>query len=460
MVRVRKTAAVAVLGLALGLTAGPVAWPSAWPAVWAPGDAHAAGPTGSASGSAGPSGGPLPEYRPAEGARKVVGKPSTADAPELAVGAAYEDVLAPGERFYRLRLDGASSVYLSAVLRPPAGAKVGYSDGLEVQIMTSAGRACPYNPGRISFGYDPVPVAAVGHRRLEEDSECQAEGTYYAKVTRTAGKDSTRGEWPVELLVQREPAPTTGAAPTTAPSVWPSASPSLPGTDAVPRSGGTGFNDARALGPGVWRDELRPGQTRFYRVPLDWGQQLGLSAEIAKARMTRQFGSASNGLTVSLYTPFRALVESDDASYDGSQAAVTLPKTAPVAYENRYSDATAVRPVRIAGWYYLAVTLGGKVGEFTHEATPVPLTLRMDVTGTVGKGPAYAENLAEAGFGVGAADRAAAKDGLTVPEAAEAEDTRGVMRTVAGAGFGAGTLLLLALAGWFLLARRGPGSGR
>ncbi|WP_267088949.1 hypothetical protein [Streptomyces sp. NBC_00249] len=399
---------------------------------------------------------PLPEYRVAEGAKAVTGRPSTADAPLLDVGTVYEDTLAPGERFYRLSLDSASSVYLSAVLRPPAGTKVGYSDGLEVEIMTAAGRTCPYNAGRSTFGYDPVPLAAVGHRRLQEDSDCQAAGTYYAKVTREAPKGSPQAAWPVELLLQREPAPAGTTAPTTAaPSVRPSASPTLPTADPVARTGGTGFNDARAVDAGVWRDELRPGQTRFYRVPLDWGQKIGVGAEIAKARITKQYASASNGLTVSLYTPYRGLVDSADASYDGSQAAVTLPTTVPVAYENRWSDVNEVRPVRVAGWYYVAVTMGGKVAEFTEDATPVPLTLRLDVRGDAGKGPAYREPLGAGGFGVAPADRAAAKDGLTVPEAVAAEDTRSTMRLVAGAGFGTGTVLLLGLGAWFLLARRG-----
>ncbi|WP_405979764.1 hypothetical protein [Streptomyces sp. NBC_00158] len=450
MDRVRRTRRTPLAGAAaLGL----LAW-----LAWLPGTAYAApaaGPTGGPSAGNSAPGGALPAYRPADGAKPVRGAPSTADAPLLETGTPYEDALAPGERFYRLGLDDASSVYVSAVLRPPAGARVGYGDDLKVEVMTSGGRSCPDNPGRASFGYDPVPLGAVGLRRLAEDAECQGAGTYYAKVTRTAGKDSDRAGWPVELLVMREPAPAAGTAPTAAPSVWPSASPTLPGTDPVARTGGTGFNDARALGPGVWRDDLRPGQTRFYRVPVDWGQQLAVGAEAAKARMTKDYGSASNGLTVSVYSPYRGLVDTGSTSYDGKQAAVTLPKTAPVAYENRFSRADEVGPVRLAGWYYVAVTLAGKVGEFTEDATPVPLTLRLDLSGAPAKGPAYREGLAAAGFGVGAAERSAAKEGLTAPEAAAARDDASAMRVVAGAGFGTGTLLLLVLGVWTLLARRG-----
>lgn len=397
---------------------------------------------------------PLPTYRAAGGAKPVEGRPSTADAPELEPGGLYADTLPPGERFYRLVLEkDRADVYVSAVARPGPGAQVSSGDGIEVEIMTTAGRTCPGSTGRAAPRYDPVPLSAAGVRWGAEDADCSPAGVYYAKVTRSAAKGSDRSAWPLELRVQREPGRGPGG-PTVAPGAWASGTPSLPGTEAVARSGGTGFNDARALSSGVWRDELRPGQTRYYRVPLDWGQQLGIGAELAKARMTKSYGSAPGGLAVSLYTPYRGLVASEDVSYDGRQAAATLERTAPVAYENRFSTDREVQPVAIAGWYYVAVTMGGKVAGFTEDASPVPLTLRLDVTGTPGKAPAYLEPLAD-GFGVGSADRAAAERGLTEPEAAEAAGTRAVMRVVAGAGFGAGTLLLLVLGGWLLLARRG-----
>ncbi|MEU9299032.1 hypothetical protein [Streptomyces sp. NPDC048269] len=401
---------------------------------------------------------PAPSYRAADGAKAVEGKPSTADAPLLEAGSIYKDTLAPGERVYRLVLEkDESNVYVSAVVRPAPGAKVSSSDGIEVEIMTTAGRSCPAGTGRASFGYDSAPIGAAGVRWGAEDEDCAPAGVYYAKVTRTSAKASDQSPWPLELRVQREPGRGAGV-PTTAPSTWPSGAPSLPGSEAVARTGGTGFNDARALGAGVWRDEMRPGQTRYYRVPLDWGQQLGLSAELAAAKMTKPYGSASGGLTVSLYTPYRSLVSDKDTSYDGKQAGITLEKTPPVAYENRFSSDRAVQPVSIAGWYYVAVTMGGKVAEFTEDATPVPLTLRTELSGTPANAPAYKEGLAAGGFGVGAEDRAAARDGLTAPEAADAAEKGSVMRVVAGAGFGTGTLLLLVLGGWILLARRGGGA--
>ncbi|MCJ0868797.1 hypothetical protein [Streptomyces sp. AP-93] len=430
--RVRTTAAAALAALAaLGLVAA------------LPGAAAAAGTPQ-----------PVPAYRGADGAQAVAGKPSTAGAPELKAGAVYKDSMAPGERYYRLNLDDSSTVYVSAVLQPPGSAKVSYSDGLTVDVLTIENRSCMSGPGRADFGYDPVPLSAVGARVMQEDAGCQTGGTYYVKVTRETAKDGDRAAWPLELRVQREPKLGGSNAPVAAPSVWPSASPTLPGSDAAPRSGGTGFNDARALGSGVWSDALRPGQTLFYRVPLDWGQQLGLAAELSAGTLTKDSGYASPGLSVALYSPYRSLIDGEDASYDGKQAGLTLPRTPPVAYENRFASDRKVGSVRVAGWYYVAVTMAGKVGDFTQEAVPVPLTLRTQIIGDPGKAPAYAEDLAAAGFGVGAEDRTAAKDGTTAVEADAAAANRSVMRVVASAGFGMGTLLLLVLGGWILLARR------
>ncbi|MFC6514675.1 hypothetical protein ACFQFR_18725 [Streptomyces goshikiensis] len=186
-------------------------------------------------------------YRPAEGAKKVEGKPTTADAPLVDVGGVYSDTLGPGERLYRLGLDDNSSVYVSAVVQPPRGAKVGYGDGIEVEIITTEGRRCQNNTGRAGFGYDPVPVSAVAVRRLEEDAECQGRGTYFARVTRTAAKDSDQRAWPVELKIQREPGLGAGSAPTTAPSVWPSASPRSPAPIRWPAPAAPGSTT-----PGPW----------------------------------------------------------------------------------------------------------------------------------------------------------------------------------------------------------------
>ncbi|MEV8532249.1 hypothetical protein [Streptomyces sp. NPDC051211] len=413
---------------------------------------------GAAYAAAGPDQGSA--YRTGPDSRRIEGGANGAVGPALDVGRFYEDTLAPAqERFYQVVLDDRSSVYVSAVARPAPQSKVAYGDGIEVALTDTAGQSCT-STDDVNFGSEQArPIADADVRRLEEDGKCQQAGPYYVKLTRTSAKESDQAPWPVELHVMREPKLSGSNAPQTAPSAWPSAPVTPPSDQRVVRTGGTGFNDARALDTGVWGDSVKPGQTLFYRVPVDWGQQLSVSTELAGGKLTRSSGYAGYGLVTEVYSPARLLAASESESFDGKQAKADLGPLAPVAYENRYADAAAARPVRTAGWYYLAVTVDKEVGEFTAEDVPLQLTMRVKVGGTAKASPAYAESLTAAGFGVDEEDRAAAREGLTAPEAADAADTRSAMTVVAAAGFGTGTLLLLGLGGWILLARRSATSG-
>ncbi|MGP3952221.1 hypothetical protein [Streptomyces sp. 7N604] len=239
-----------------------------------------------------------------------------------------------------------------------------------------------------------------------------------------------------------------GTAPTTPPTSWNSASPTPPTGQGQSRKGGTGFNDAPALDAGVWKDQLRPGETRFYRVPLDWGQQLSGSLELANATVTEDSGFAATGLSYELYNTARGRVDSDTSSYDGEQTAMVAGPTAPVTYTNRYNSSTDVSPMQVAGWYYLAVSLHPDVREFTKG--DISLTLRLNIDGEPKPGPQYDGDAAAAGFGITDEDREAAEKGET---AADSEQS-GTMKLVAAAGIGAGTVLLVGLGVWMLVARR------
>ncbi|MFG2404758.1 hypothetical protein ACGFR8_10580 [Streptomyces brevispora] len=45
--------------------------------------------------------------------------------------------------------------------------------------------------------------------------------------------------------------------------------------------GGTGFDDAREIGQGVWRDRILPSRTLWYKVPAGWGRQVRYDVEFA-----------------------------------------------------------------------------------------------------------------------------------------------------------------------------------
>ncbi|MFE9257359.1 hypothetical protein [Streptomyces sp. NPDC006879] len=396
---------------------------------------------------------PLPTYAFAENAQPIEGGATSADGPQLKRGTTYRDSLGPGqELFYWVDLDDASSAYVFATAVPDPASTVSHGDGIDAVLMDRAGKEC-HRAQTTKFGFRQAhPVADVAVRRFQEDGECQRAGTYYVKIRRveTTGEEAhDRAPWPIELRYLREPAPSGAVVGSPPPSAaWPSASPAPPSDRPQPRTGGTGFNDARAVDTGVWTDRLLPGQTRFYRIPLDWGRQVSIDAELAKSTMTKDYGYAPYGLAVELYNPARIPVVRKHTRYDGEQALAAFGPTAPADYQNRFAFEDPVRAMCLSGWYYLAVTLDREVGDFTSGS--VPLTLRTRLSGERTSGPGYREDATSAGFGLSARDRSAAREGLTPEQAADSSS----MKVLATSSFSVGTLLLLGLGAWTWAARR------
>jgi hypothetical protein len=221
----------------------------------------------------------------------------------------------------------------------------------------------------------------------------------------------------------------------------PSATPSSPTGEARPVKGGTGFNDAAEVEPGVWKDRLVPGQVTYYRVLVDWGQQLLAVSEFANAeKITDDSGYVSDGAAVGVYNTARGPVTSDSSSYDGEQVAPSV-VTYLADYTNRLGSTDEISAMRFAGWYYVAVALHPGVDEFVDGG--VDVTLRLKLEGEPQKGPEYATDATEAGFGM--SDEAF--DG--------GAGTSGHGKKLLGYGaFAVGGLLVTGLLGWVVIARR------
>ncbi|MFJ2743039.1 hypothetical protein ACIO3O_25630 [Streptomyces sp. NPDC087440] len=397
--------------------------------------------------------GPDP-YVFAEGIQQVRATSSTADAPVLAAGKAYRDSIGPNEkRYYRLDLDARTNAHVSAVGVPKAGARVQYADGLKVSMLDGSSIPCDQGEG-MNFGTAayPRPLSATAARLIVPDSRrCQTAGAYYVLVQRTAKATSSREAWDLEIRHQSEPG-LKQAGPTKAPQGWPSTPPGPPKGSARKRHGGTGFNDATALTAGEWRDEITPGQTLFYRVPVDWGQQIYADVGLHNAGGGRK-GMVSNALSVALHNPARGFVTGHNAMlYDGDLKTVSLDPLPPVAYENRFDFSSAVGGMRLAGWYSLRVTLNPEVSS-TFGDRAYGVTLRVAVQGAARPGPAYTE--ASRDFGVPKGDARAVDGG----RGAAPDGRSGVMRVVAAAGIGTGSVLVLGLGTWTLVARRRAAAG-
>ncbi|GAA1499727.1 hypothetical protein GCM10009802_53970 [Streptomyces synnematoformans] len=397
------------------------------------------------------------QYRTAADAEPLDGAASSADGPTVAAGRTYTDSIAPGDRlYYSVALDAESHAWISAVAAPKPGTKVAYGDGIELELQSKDGDRC--SSADADFGTDDAarPIANYVWRVAEPDGRCQEAGVYHLVVTRVSEATSDPGAWPLELRFMAEP-PLAESGPTTPPDPGsiPTQPPPPPTGQAERRAGGTGFNDAVGIAHGVWTDRIRPGDTHFYRVPLDWGQQLFLQTEFGTTRVEDDTAYASDGVRVDFYNPARGFVATDDETYYGDDPAAIQAMGPPVAYENRYAAyGRDSGNVGFAGWYYVAVSVTEEVGEFADG--PVPVVLRTTVEGEPQAGPVYDGDAAAAGFGVTDEDLDTAAEGVP----ADADGAGGAGKTLlAIGGIGGGVLLLAGLGLWTLLARRRPVPG-
>ncbi len=408
-------------------------------------------------------------YRTAARAQPVQGTQRPSGAPRIEPGT-YTDTLARGdEKHYAVRLDGKSSAYFSAVAAPRPGSEVAdHTDSLKVSLRDADGNACSPGGSTAFHGRGMAyPIADYATRRADGPrTNCQKAGAYYFVVKR-AGKASAPGaeRWPVELRFQREPGVTGTPPAQPAPGTWSTATPApLTGGTKKDADGGTGFNDAGPIGKGVWQDRIRPGETRFYRVPVDWGQQLSVSVELpggtlagGEATVRGQSAVAGSRLVASalglgVYNPARGPVsDTRFIAYDGKPAAARI-ATAPVAYGNRYNAAAPVSAMRFAGSYYLAVSLHPDAAKYFENGTPI--TLRVDPAGRPQRGPDYREKTTD--FSVSPQQRAAADQGMTARQVASSSR----MRALGYGGIGTGVVLLLALGVWAVAARWRVGGAR
>ncbi|WP_405536339.1 hypothetical protein [Streptomyces sp. NBC_00075] len=439
---VRGAVVAAVLCALVGVGAGPGAGPEAVAAQ----DAYA--------------------YDFAEDAQVVEGAASTTDAVRLEPGGTYRSTLpVNGRLYYRLALDATSNAYVSATAVPRQGTTVSSSDGVKVSVQDADARSCSYDSTRFGASRSPHPVAAWASRTTDgETTACQSAGTYYVVVDRIDSAGSSSDDWDLELTYVSEPGlvnETATVAPES-PGSWDSASPAPLTGDAVPRAGGAGFATATAVGQGVWQDDITPGRTLFYRVPVDWGQQLHAVAELGSS--TGGEGFLGNVLVMSLYNPARGYVDDEGLGYNGKQASAALDSLPPVEYANRFGVGDRMQGMRFAGSYYLVVHLAEQMTE-RFGAGPYGLTLRVQVTGTAQDAPAFlGQSVPRDTFAVTEEEREAAGGWTSggVAGGTEADESAAgsgggddaVMRVVAVSGIGAGSLLMLGLGLWTVVARR------
>lgn len=394
--------------------------------------------------------------------KRITGGKTAADAPDLKTPGQYLDTIGPGQtRWYSTRLDARSAADLAATGVPQPGGAVGTLDGLKLKMRAGDGTVCDNAQGYFpeAEGASPVTVGASRIPDPEGSPKCAKAGTFTYELSRETSKEADQARWPVELKLGAEKPLKSGVTPAQSETEYGAAGQEATLPTSAPKDvqGGTGFNDARKLSKGVWRDTLLPAQTRWYRVPVGWGQQLRYDVEFANEPKRDDDGYESSAVWTEAFAPGRLPLEtstefSHRQAYSGDPVKVSR-GTVPVAWNNRGEDARAVTPVRRDGNYYVAVSLGAGAADIAENAA-VRVVLRVDVKGKAKAGPQHNAPLASgASDGAGGTDEGKSADGKDAEGAKGAGDEAGLHPAVL-AGGGAALVLVVAGGVWYVLRRR------
>ncbi|WP_433341168.1 hypothetical protein [Streptomyces sp. CA-253872] len=401
---------------------------------------------------------PYGAYAFAPGTRTVRGVASSADAPVLAGGTPYRSSVRPadGALYYRVELPGGGESYASVVAVPPAGTRLTYGDGVRITLRNPAGGYCDSADANAGGTLWARPMGAVVEQTPRPAGACAAPGTYYVVVERTTGRGTdtvapSLDAWALDLRLFTEPAPRT-APPASAPPRATSTPPAPPGGTPREREGGAGpadLGDTARIGAGTWRDRLRPGTTRYYALPLDWGRRASVEVELGSAVASGSGKkTVASALRAALDSPVRAEVVSDTAFYTGAPSSAHLDTGAPVAFANRYAGG-GLRALRFPGTYVLRVSLSPDLAA-AYGDEPLGVVLRVAVRdeGRAGKGVTYPGDPGI--FQVGGDPAASGPRGERRVAASGGEG----MRWLAVGSFAAGLALVGWLGVWRLRGRR------
>lgn len=391
---------------------------------------------------------------------RVAGGATRDQAPTLAPGQ-YLDTIGPGEkRYYAVDLDDVSTADFAATAVPQPGAAVDTFDGLSTGIEYGEGTTCATATEHFSQreGATPLTSAVSRVRSADGGRRCDEAGRYRLVVERRSKAGSDAARWPVELLYGVEAPLAEGVTPAQSQTEYGvgGKEAALPSGDPRDVRGGTGFNDARELGEGVWRDRVLPAQTLWYKVPAGWGQQVRYDVEFANEPTVKGLsGTYSYGGT-QLFTPARFPVGAGGGGftsttmYSGRPAAVRM-GSVPVAWTNRYEHRTAVRPVHGKGDFYIAVTLGAKAAEIA-ENPHIGFVLRVAVLGDELTGPQHGAPVLERKSGGDEGKNADNQGNSTASE--DSGGTGGAGWTGIAAAAGAGAVVAVIAGLVFVRSRR------
>nr|WP_276547982.1 VWA domain-containing protein [Brachybacterium muris] len=418
----------------------------------------------------------------------ITGGTTPEDAVDLVPGS-YLDVLEHGSpaiddgqgfsRYYRLKLAPGEIAHVTATMVLPGGGgatnklaqlqlRTASTDGTDCRIGNVAARA------EADLGDGPITASIATPRMAEtENLSCfgaDADGTVILQVERT-GNPSEAEAIPVELQFFAEQEVDPSGLP---PAVkWPrQIEPLAVPTDGEQIQPAFSFASAVEAGNGPLRGTIIPGEVQFFRVPVQYGQQV--RSALALGEFVPPDGMDLT-LHATLVSPLRGEVYSMVSPDGGAETAgfseqarpglqVQLNQATAVQFKNREQGTTEARSSFLAGDYYLQLTLipSRYDGDRLFE---VPYTIDIDAAGEPAEGPeldgqgaASAEDRTAADPGQVAAASDGGGDGPVELEEAPQEGAGFSLHPVVWAllaGLGGGVALAVAAIAAVVLVRRG-----
>jgi Ca-activated chloride channel homolog len=168
-----------------------------------------------------------------------------------------------------------------------------------------------------------------------------------------------------------------------------------PTRSAGSRLGGTSFSNATEVSPGTWRDSVAVAETVFYRIRLETGQRLRVSAETPAPKTASQLrGTEWVTTRVNIFSPARVSLTEQSANFTADGAVLVTAASPEVRVRNRevpppatWLDPT-VTTAATAGEYFVGLQLDPLQYVLAGRVMQVRLSLAVD--GKVSGQPEYA----------------------------------------------------------------------
>lgn len=301
------------------------------------------------------------------------------------------------KKYYTIPVSPGVRPYVSVTVVPPVeGVNSSSIEGLgaKIRLLNKARQECASPQSDTTYVNKDRPFSSttvlagpvIGASTYLSDT-CPTSGVLIVEITRT-GTAYTNTSLPLEIVVRMEPPADISAVPPAAAPGPVLASPNPDQQKAVAINGGSSFNDAAQLLSGAtYSDSVVTGESRYYQVPLRWGQRLSYTVtEVGPARPA--LGPYGAQVGVDVLGPVRnEIATTSDSNVYWFSTTAAEPLTASTTYPVRYTNRSiSLQNSSLDGVHYLRLT-----ASFNSErkSSTTRFLITVVVSGAVEKGPVY-----------------------------------------------------------------------